>query len=105
MGVYDTVIVPCPRCGERHDFQSKSGPCDMKFYELDETPDDVFDDINRHAPTECFNCGTWFHVDEKTKDIAFSTKEEIIEKQKEEREMIERLEKLARIVKEGKQEG
>ena len=61
MGLYDTIAVPCPKCGELYPAQSKSGACEMKDYELDKAPSDVLADVNRHAPFEC-ECGAVFEV-------------------------------------------
>lgn len=61
MGMYDTVMVPCPKCGAKAEFQSKSGQCRLDVYELDEAPADVLYDVNRHAPATC-ECGTKFEV-------------------------------------------
>ena len=63
MGVYDTVIVPCPTCGECGEFQSKSGKCLLETYSLDEAPDDILLDVNRHAPMRCHKCGTLYSVE------------------------------------------
>jgi len=61
MGCYDTVSVPCPRCGEKYDAQSKGGDCVLAHYELADCPPDVLCDVNRHAPFEC-GCGCFFAV-------------------------------------------
>ena len=63
MGVYDTVMVPCPLCGTESGFQSKSGACSLATYSLAEAPDEVLLDVNRHAPNKCEKCGTLFSVD------------------------------------------
>jgi DNA-directed RNA polymerase subunit N (RpoN/RPB10) len=63
VGVYDTVMVPCPTCGERVGFQSKSGSCLLETFMLEEAPDTVLLDVNRHAPIRCDKCGTLFAVD------------------------------------------
>lgn len=34
MGMYDSVMVRCPKCGEEHEFQSKSGECLLMFTHL-----------------------------------------------------------------------
>lgn len=68
MGMYDTVTVNCPKCGEEHDCQSKSGDCLLRHYTLENCPDDVLENINRHAPNEC-DCGTSFEVNINTKEI------------------------------------
>lgn len=60
--MFDTVIVNCPECNEEHEFQSKSGECSLRFFTLDECPDDVLMNVNRHAPRIC-ECGTEFEVD------------------------------------------
>ena len=87
MGLYDSVVVPCSNCGKKWAVQSKGGPCDMAEYTLDNCPEDVLSDVNRHAPFECYSgsytqldtdangqlveravsfggCGTFFAVDE-----------------------------------------
>lgn len=62
MGCYDSVMVPCPQCGVRREFQSKSGPCVLGAYPLEEAPLNVLADVNRHAPYACNECGTSFEV-------------------------------------------
>lgn len=54
--MFDSVIVPCPKCGKVHLFQSKSGDCLLRKYELAHVPLDVLIDVNRHAPYVC-DCG------------------------------------------------
>jgi len=75
MGVFDTVIVACPNCGKIHDFQSKGGYCLLNVYNLEDCPDDVMMDVNRHSPYEC-SCGVLFEVDEQARQavkIEFDT--------------------------------
>lgn len=62
MGMFDTVLVPCPRCGTKHEAQSKGGSCTLMEFELTATPQDVLADVNRHAPFTCENCGVTFMV-------------------------------------------
>lgn len=66
MGVFDTVIVPCPECGKKKEFQSKSRECFLQVVELDECPVDILADVNRHSPYTC-DCGTVFKVDLSTR--------------------------------------
>lgn len=63
MGVFDSVMVPCPECGLKEEFQSKGSEdrC-CRTFELKDAPLDVLSDVNRHAPYKCSNCGTWFQV-------------------------------------------
>lgn len=65
MGCFDTVFVPCPKCGEKYPAQSKGGNCTLSDYELDDCPPDVMSDVNRHAPFECEKCKTLFEVSYK----------------------------------------
>lgn len=62
MGMYDTVLVPCPTCGRRMDIQTKSGKCILQVFDLEDAPPDVLGDINRGAPYECQSCGQQFSV-------------------------------------------
>ncbi len=66
MGMFDSVWVKCPNCGIYNEFQSKSGECILANYNLDECPDDVLEDVNRHSPCVC-DCGVSYSVDIKTK--------------------------------------
>jgi uncharacterized protein YbjQ (UPF0145 family) len=67
MGMFDTIMVPCPKCGTRIEFQTKSGECSMAFYELAKAPQDALEDINRHAPSACPKCKAVVHVEFDTK--------------------------------------
>lgn len=62
MGMFDTIRVPCPKCGEKADFQTKGGECILGYYEMDEAPADAMSDVNRHSPHKCEKCNTWFEV-------------------------------------------
>jgi len=62
MGMFDTVLVPCPSCGEVYAAQSKGGECMLAAYELDEAPANVLMDVNRHGPFRC-TCGMVFRVE------------------------------------------
>lgn len=60
--MYDTVNVPCPKCGTKAGFQSKGGDCVLAEYELSEAPVDVLSDVMRHGPATCKSCETVFGV-------------------------------------------
>lgn len=64
MGLFDSVLVPCPECGTKTEAQSKSGDCLLGWYELEDAPADVLLDVNRHAPFTCRMCGNVFSVSE-----------------------------------------
>ena len=66
MGMFDTVWVKCPKCGEENGFQSKSGYCILGNYTLEDCPDDVMLNVNRHSPVEC-DCGCVFEIDVNTR--------------------------------------
>jgi len=59
-------MVNCPRCGKEHEFQSKSDDCLLKVYTLENCPDDVMANVNRHSPYKC-DCRTLFQVDIATR--------------------------------------
>lgn len=63
MGVFDTVIVECPKCRHSNDLQSKGADYpSLSIYTLDNVPSDVLSDIDRHAPHSCIDCGTRFEI-------------------------------------------
>lgn len=62
MVMYDSVIIPCPQCGTVSEFQSKSGECLLREFTLENCPEDVLRDVNRHAPNKCEKCGTRYGV-------------------------------------------
>jgi len=62
VGMFDRVMAPCPSCGSRVECQTKSGPCCLARYNLEDAPADVLVDVNRHAPHVCEECGTMFTV-------------------------------------------
>ena len=72
MGMYDSVIVRCPKCGKENEFQSKSGECLLDVYTLENCPDDVMVNVNRHSPCEC-NCGFNYEVDIEKRKAVIST--------------------------------
>jgi len=68
MGLYDTISIPCPKCGAWYNAQSKSGECTLKVMSLDEAIEDndpALYDINRHAPFLCNVCYAYFRVELK----------------------------------------
>ena len=76
MGVYDSVFLPCPKCGELEEAQSKSGDCLCRIFEFGKAPDDVMINVNRHAPFKCFKCGTNFKVEFNPEPKIVETDEE-----------------------------
>lgn len=63
MGVYDTIIAKCPECGAKNYYQTKGGACVSADYNIDDAPDDVMCDANRHTPQNCEGCEKLLVVD------------------------------------------
>ena len=74
MGMFDSVYVPCPKCGELNEFQSKGGDCLLNESTLENAPANVLLDMSRHSPVICQNCGTKYEV-----KLTVSIAKEIIE--------------------------
>jgi transcription elongation factor Elf1 len=67
MGKYDSVWIMCPKCNHENEFQSKSGDCDLTHYSIENAPDNVLININRHSPIECDECGCKYKLEITTK--------------------------------------
>lgn len=68
MGAFDSVLVPCPECGQEQWFQSKGADNPQcREFTLKECPADVMSDINRYAPYLCVDCETYYSVKFKLK--------------------------------------
>lgn len=64
MGLFDRVWVPCPKCGEKADFQSKAGDPDLRDYTLDDAPPATIAYFVDYPWSEkCQKCGTRFRID------------------------------------------
>ena len=59
---YDIIFVPCPKCGERHPAETRSGERAFKKYNLENAPKRALTDINRNSPFLCLKCGSKFNV-------------------------------------------
>lgn len=46
MGMFDTVMVPCPKCGAKYEAQSKSGPQLLGCLDLEECPINILQDVS-----------------------------------------------------------
>lgn len=60
MGMFDRVMVDCPNCGERVEFQSKAGECVLADFGVNDAPVPVLMDI-MNIPEHC-DCGAWLAV-------------------------------------------
>ena len=75
MGLYDIIIIPCPKCSKDYHAQSKSGDCLMDVFLIENAPVDVMGDVNRHAPFTC-ECGCVFSVEFPPAKVNYIVKEE-----------------------------
>ncbi len=66
MGMFDSVLVGCPKCGAEIEFQSKSGVCEMKRYYYSSVPTAVAEDLSGES-ADCPKCGK--HVSIHALDI------------------------------------
>ena len=84
MGMFDSVMFKCPKCGHEIEAQSKSGSCDLKVYRSDKIPDAVIDGLWIYGP--CDGCGTKFKVLKPARPVIFYSLEleEIVENADEE---------------------
>lgn len=55
MGMFDSLIVKCPKCGKGVEFQSKAGECLLNDYNLSTVPSEIAIDLN--GETETCECG------------------------------------------------
>lgn len=54
MGMFDSVYVKCPKCGQDVEFQSKGGDCILaEFTDLNNIPVDVASDLNESEFCDC----------------------------------------------------
>ena len=60
MGMFDSVFVSCPRCGEDNEIQTKNGKCILGRYDLVNAPPEVL--LGVKGNHECDSCGEWFNI-------------------------------------------
>lgn len=62
MGMFDSVMVPCPECGTFEEFQSKAGPRILAtYYDPDDVPPAIAADLAGRE-SRCDNCGAGIHL-------------------------------------------
>ncbi len=66
MGMFDSVMVPCPSCGTVNEFQSKGGVCGLREYTLETAPVDVLGGMTYYTE-QCKNCGAEYRIQVKCK--------------------------------------
>ena len=58
MGMFDSVMIDCPKCGKPMEFQSKAGGCGLDVFTLENAPSEVLMDI-MNEPQFHRACGEW----------------------------------------------
>lgn len=62
MGLFDTVLVDCPKCQHRNDIQTKAGICDLRTYRLAKAPPDIAGSLANES-IGCKRCGATIRFD------------------------------------------
>ena len=70
MGMFDSVYVNCPECGQRVEMQSKAGDCMLHEYELYDAPAILQADLAYYSPWWCQHCGHGITIKVQTMAIA-----------------------------------
>jgi hypothetical protein len=55
MGMFDSVYVTCPSCGDTVEFQSKAGECSLKSYSITSVPAEIASSLDGYS-RQC-RCG------------------------------------------------
>jgi hypothetical protein len=55
MGMFDRLIVNCPRCNNIVEFQSKAGDCGLNVYDIHNVPPQIALDLKDDSE-QCSNC-------------------------------------------------
>jgi len=55
MGMFDTIRIKCPKCGNYIEEQSKAGDCLLNTYDLEEAPVALIQDVSG-IEYECNSC-------------------------------------------------
>ena len=61
MGMFDSLYIKCPKCGNRLEFQSKSGICSMDTYGKNNLPPEVAVGMN-NVIVKCRSCKIKFQL-------------------------------------------
>jgi len=60
--VFDSVNVPCPKCGDHQEVQSSGGAGMGENFDMESCPDNILIGTNNHTPLICDRCGTEFEI-------------------------------------------
>ena len=67
MGMFDSVYVTCPDCGEETEHQTKNGLCQLAKYEVgdrvsDRIPTDVGLGVHLQGGLDCDHCSSKYYL-------------------------------------------
>lgn len=68
MGTFNEILVPCPMCGNRVVFQSKSGSCALITFSINKVPMQDLKGIKGDMET-CDECGYVVEISNREEDI------------------------------------
>ena len=74
MGMFDYVIVRCPKCANKIEFQSKGGECRLTTYTLANAPLNVVVDLEDRSE-RCDECGEDVSVTTNARAVAVFTED------------------------------
>jgi len=80
MGMYDEVILSCPKCNKLNEFQSKWGACKLERYSLNNAPLPIIADIHydgQQGALLCDHCGIQLKLDVQIKTKLVSAEESV----------------------------
>lgn len=90
MGCFNTILIPCPRCGEKYDYQSKSGSCSFTTETIEDAElEDIVEASNNVL--SCGNCNASFKLHTKFEIEIYECKD--VEKKRKRAEILTRKEK------------
>lgn len=61
MGMFDEIMINCPRCGESNLEQSKAGDCNLNVYSLNDAPIEILESLTEE-PLYCDKCGFKYEI-------------------------------------------
>lgn len=61
MGLYDSIYLKCPHCGEQEEVQSKAGKCDMEIFDKNSVPVIIAAALQDDDWT-CYHCKETFRI-------------------------------------------
>ena len=70
MGVYNTILVPCPECDNKVEFQTKTGDCSLSIYNISCAP---YEDIRgiMGCSSYCRGCDNKVNINEDIRDFSY----------------------------------